>query len=263
MNFLYGEQIRRNIEESYSCKSENWMLTEYDEGALDYQKINYGNYFVKMKDDAGLEDDVKKVNTMPLHLGAFVLSKCITRIMINFIHSDNGVYTNDVYYTDTDSLYIENKHWEKLDKAQLVGKNGSQGKNDYGQSDVCYGLFLALKFKYCLPKNKYGVEHEHKTFKCFTNVSDNFDRKEHFNTAIGDKLIATVPLSRKRSWIQRVVIPHKMRNCSDCANDSLCDICDKLVNQKKETSANLNEMKREPPNQFGHMLPWYKEREEK
>ena len=26
-------------------------------------------------------------------------------------------YTNNVYYTDTDSLYIENKHWDKLNKA--------------------------------------------------------------------------------------------------------------------------------------------------
>ena len=42
--------------------------------------------------------------------------------MNNFIHAINGFYTNDVYYTDTDSLYIENKHWDKLDKAGLVGK---------------------------------------------------------------------------------------------------------------------------------------------
>ena len=51
-----------------------WMMTEDDERVLDYQKINYGNYVVKMKDDDGSEDHVKKVNTMPLHLGAFVLS---------------------------------------------------------------------------------------------------------------------------------------------------------------------------------------------
>ena len=36
------------------------MQTEYDERVLDYQKINYGNYIVKMKDDEGLEDEVKK-----------------------------------------------------------------------------------------------------------------------------------------------------------------------------------------------------------
>ena len=73
MNSLCGEQIRKDIEESYQCKSEMWMQTEYDELVLDYQKINYGNYIVKLKDDEGLQDEVTKVNTMPLHLGAFVL----------------------------------------------------------------------------------------------------------------------------------------------------------------------------------------------
>ena len=82
-----------------------------------------------MKDDAGLEDDVKKVNTMLLHLGAFVLSNS-KRIMNNFIHAIGGFYTNDIYYTDTDSLYIENKHWDRIDKAGLVSKNQLQGKND-------------------------------------------------------------------------------------------------------------------------------------
>ena len=83
-----------------------------------------------MIDDKGLEDEVKKLNTMPLQLGAFVLSNS-KRIMNNFIHAINGFYTNDVYYTDTDSLYIENKHWGKLDNAGLVGKNLLQGKNDH------------------------------------------------------------------------------------------------------------------------------------
>ena len=41
--------------------------------------------------------------------------------MNNFIHAINGFYAHDVCYTDTDSLYIENKHWDKLDKAGLVG----------------------------------------------------------------------------------------------------------------------------------------------
>ena len=129
MNSLYGEQIRKDIEESYQCKSEMCMMTEYHGRVLDYQKINYGNYIVKIKDDEGLQDEVKKVNTMPLHLGAFVLSNS-KRIMNIFIHAIDGFYSNDVYYTDTDSLYIQNKHWVKLEKAGLVGKNRLQGKND-------------------------------------------------------------------------------------------------------------------------------------
>ena len=72
-----------------------------------------------------------------------------------------------------------------------------------------------------------------------------------------DNLIAKVPLSWKKSFSQGVVIPHKMRNCSNCKKDVLCDECDKLVNQKKDFSAYLNELKREKPNDLGHMLPKY------
>ena len=50
------------------------MLTEYDERVKEYWKISHGNYIVNMIDDKGLDDEVKKINTMPLHLGAFVLS---------------------------------------------------------------------------------------------------------------------------------------------------------------------------------------------
>ena len=48
-----------------------------------------------------------------------------------------------------------------------------------------------------------------------------------------------------------------MRNCHYCKKDIICDICDELVNQKKEFSVNLNELKRQPPNEFGYMLPKY------
>ena len=109
MNSLYGENIRKDTEEKFYCKSEMWMETEYDERVNDYCKISGINYIVKMIDDAGLEDEVKKLNTMPPHIGAFVLSNS-KRIMKNFIDAINGFFTNDVYYTDTDSLHIENKH---------------------------------------------------------------------------------------------------------------------------------------------------------
>ena len=257
MNSLYGENIRKDIEEKFACKSEAWMMTEYDERVKDYWKISGINYIVKMIDDRGLEDEVKKLNTMPLHLGAFVLSNN-KRIMNNFIHAIDGFYTNDVYYTDTDSLYIENQHWDKLKKAGLVVKNLLQGKNDYGpNAGVWYALFLAPKIKYCLTINEFGVIDGKKTFKGFKDVKDVLDRKEYFNMASGDKLIAKIPLSWKKSFSQGVVIPHKMRNCDKCTKDILCDDCDKLMNQRKEFSPNLIELKREKPNDLGHMLPKY------
>ena len=36
MNSLYGVQIRKDIDQSYKCKSQHWMGTEYDENVLDY-----------------------------------------------------------------------------------------------------------------------------------------------------------------------------------------------------------------------------------
>ena len=65
------------------------MMTEYDERVKDYWKLSGINYIVKMIDDKGLEDEIKKINTRPLHLGAFVLSNS-KRIMNNFIHAING-----------------------------------------------------------------------------------------------------------------------------------------------------------------------------
>ena len=38
VNSLYGEFLRKDVLESYQCKSETWMMTEFDERALDYQK---------------------------------------------------------------------------------------------------------------------------------------------------------------------------------------------------------------------------------
>ena len=256
MNSLFGENIRKDIEEKFVCKSEVWMMTEYDARVKEYWKISGINYIGKMIDDPGLEDGVKKLNTMPIHLGAFVLSNS-KKIMNNFIHAISGFYTYDVHYTDTDSLYMENKQWDKLDKAGLVGKGLYQGKNDYKEGGTFYGLFLAPKIKYCLTINKDCVIDEYKTFKVFANVSDILDKKEFFIMFQSDKLVAKVSLSWKKSFSQGVIIPHKMRNCNKCTKDILCDDCGILVNKKKEFSANLNELKRERPNDFGHMAPKY------
>ena len=132
------------------------MLTEYDERVINYKKSKYGNYIAKTKDDLGLEDEVKKVNTMPLQLGAFVLSNT-KRITNNFIHAIDGLYANDACSTDADSIYIENNHWNKLDNAGLVCKNRLQRKKDNKHGSFWYGLFLAPKIKSCSAINKNGI----------------------------------------------------------------------------------------------------------
>ena len=103
MNSLYGVQIRRDINESYYCKSETWMKTEVDENVLDYWKLLNGNYIEKMKKDDGLDDDCDIENTFPAVLGSFILANS-RRTMNKFIRGINGFYENKIYYTDNDSL---------------------------------------------------------------------------------------------------------------------------------------------------------------
>ena len=52
-NGLYGIQIRKDINESCHCKSEQWMKTEFDENILDYWKLPNEKYIVKLKKDNG------------------------------------------------------------------------------------------------------------------------------------------------------------------------------------------------------------------
>ena len=256
MNSLYGVQIRKDINESYYCKSETWMKTEFDENVLDYWKLPNGNYIVKMKKDDGLDDDCDIKNTLPAVLGAFILANS-KRIMNNFIREINGFYNNSIYYGDTDSLYIEKKYWDVLDKANLVGEDLCQGKNDYKTGGIFYGLFLAPKIKYCLTIDEFGIIQEHKTFKGFNDSKRLLDRSQYFKMIEGKKISAMLPRSWKKSFNSGVIIPKKMRFCNKCDDKKLCDRCNNQINENKEFEANLNELKRHPPNDFDYMLPYY------
>ena len=68
MNSFYGIQIRRDINESYKCKSQHWMKTEYHNSVLEYWRLPNGKYIVKLKKDDGLDGDKFVKNTLPSHL---------------------------------------------------------------------------------------------------------------------------------------------------------------------------------------------------
>ena len=106
------------------------MKTELDDTDLDYWNLPNGTYIVNMKKDDGLHDDCDIINHLPAVLGAFILGNS-RRIMNKFIRELNGFYKNNICYTDTDSIYKEKNFWDVLDKANLVGENLCQGKNDY------------------------------------------------------------------------------------------------------------------------------------
>ena len=107
--------------------------------------------------------------------------------MNKFIREKNGFYGNNIYYTDTDSLYIEKKYWDVLDKANLVGDRLCQGKNDYKTGGIFYGLYLGPKIKYRLTIDDYGILQEHKTFKGYIDRERLLDRPQYFKMIEGEK----------------------------------------------------------------------------
>ena len=208
-----------------------------------------------MKKDDGLDDDCDIKNTLPAVLGAFILSNS-KRIMNNFVREINGFYNNSINYGDTDSLYIEKKYWDVLDKANLVGDGLCQGKNDYKTGGIFYGLFLAAKIKYCLTIDEYGNIQEHKTFKGFNDSKRLLDRSQCFEMIEGKKISAMLPKSWKKSFDSGIIIPTKMRFCNECNDNKMCVKCNNHINENKEFEANLNLLKRNAPNEFGYMLPY-------
>ena len=48
-----------------------------------------------------------------------------------------------------------------------------------------------------------------------------------------------------------------MRFCNECNDYKMCVKCTNHINENKEFEANLNELKRNAPNEFGQMLPYY------
>ena len=83
------------------------------------------------------------------------------------------------------------------------------------------------------------------------------DRKEYFNMFDGKGLLSKQPESWKKGFEMGAKIPKKERNFVDCKANLFCVKCDKLISQTKIFTANLNGLKRLPPNETGHMLPWY------
>ena len=233
------------------------MKTEFDENVLDYWKLPNGNFIVKMKRDDGLDDDCDIENTLPAVLGAFILANS-RLIMKKFIREMNGFYENNIYYTYTDSLYTEKNYWDVLDKANLVGDGICPGKNNYKTGGIFYSVFLAPKIKYVLTIDDYDIIQEHKTFKELNDSKRVLDRSQYFQMIEGEKISAMLPRSWKKSFDSGMIIPTKMKFRNECNVKKMCDKCNNQINENKEFEANLNKLKRQPPNEFGYMLPYYK-----
>ncbi|ESO91845.1 hypothetical protein LOTGIDRAFT_163204 [Lottia gigantea] len=165
-NSLYGKSIQKDINTSRHLWSEATFKANLDSHVKSYEKVNDSQYIVEMNEEEKEFVPPKNFTRLtPAHLGAFILSHS-KKIMNNFIHVIDGFYKPEIYYTDTDSLYISSSNWDKLNEAGLVSENEySKGKNDYGDGGIIFGLYLAPKVKYNIILTSDGVLKEKKTFK--------------------------------------------------------------------------------------------------
>ena len=75
-NPLFGDIIRKVIENKHEFKTERWMESEHNERAEDYHKLQKGGFVVKFRNYEGIDDDDanSKVKKRLSHLSALILS---------------------------------------------------------------------------------------------------------------------------------------------------------------------------------------------
>ena len=173
---------------------------------------------------------------LPSHLGVFILSHS-KRIMNNFIHSIDGFRKPYIYYTDTDSIYISSELFDKLDRDGFVGDELGKGKNDYGNGGIIYGLFLAPKIKYCLVLDDDYMLKEKKTFKGYTK--DKMRVEDYIKLEAG---ITLVKNEIRKPWVKSLKDGVSIPNDDDYMT--------------KKYNANINILKRKPPDTNGIMYPF-------
>ena len=69
---------------------------------------------------------------------------------------------------------------------------------------------------------------------------------------------ANLPKIWKKSFKSGVVIIAKMMLCNQCDKKIVRNSCSDQNNKNRKFGANLNLLKRQACNQFGHMLPYHK-----
>ena len=217
-------------------------------------EITKRKIYSKIEKDDGLEGDNDVKNTLPIHLGAFIVGNS-KQFMNKFIREFNGFYNISIYYGGTDSVYIEKKYWDVLDKAYLVGKNVCQGKNDFKTGGILNGLFLAPKIKYVLTTYEYGVIQQHMTFKGFNDSKRLLGRSQNLNMLEGKKISAMLPRLWKKFLLMALLYQQKWDIVMNVKMEYYVEHVIIKSIENKEFKANLNLLKRHPANELGHMLP--------
>ena len=112
--------------------------------------------------------------------------------------------------------------------------------------------------KYCLTNIECGIIQEHITWKGFNDSKRLLDRSQYIRKVESKRISATLPKFGKKSFKSAVVIPTEMRFFNYCNDETTFDRCKNQVNENREFEVSLYLIKRQPPKQFVHMLPYFK-----
>jgi hypothetical protein len=254
MNSLYGKTVQRDIEFVVHIWSECTLKQNYDDLLMSYCKIQGDKYIVTRKKEKKavdvskeeLKDGIlqsskkdKKSRDVPLHLGSFILAHS-KRIMNNFILAIDGYKNPNVYYSDTDSLYISKKFFDQLMAKGLVGNDLCKGKNDYGEGGIIFGLYLAPKIKYNIVLSD-GVLLEKQTFKGCNRGK--VKSKDFFKLATGEIVEKEIGKSWQKDFVNGVRKTDPKHNKDDLLT--------------KRFTHDVNILKRKGPDEAGIMYPYY------
>ena len=94
-------------------------------------------------------------------------------------------------------------------------------------------------------------------FEGFSDSKRLLDQSQYFDMLESKKISAMLPKLWKKSFINGIVIPAKMKRCDENGGKILCVTCNNQMNENKEFEGNLNFLKREAPNEFGFMLSYF------
>jgi hypothetical protein len=179
LNSIYGKTLQRtknelfftitDKEEILKAKLENKNGTWTMEADIENNTLLYA-----FKGDIG--DFVRE---MP-HLGGLVLSYSKLRMY-------DIITKTDPFYTDTDSLYIDNKYHDQIQWSKELG----DFSNDY-DGKIIYGAFTAKKVKYIELLLPNGEIEKHYTGKgCCTDTLSKNDFKS---------MLKTIPIQNVRPF---------------------------------------------------------------
>ena len=228
-----------------------------------------------MKDHDGIDDNgvSKKVNSQPFQFGSLILSHS-KRLMNDVILALDGFKIKTIYYGDTDGVYIHKNDYNLLIEKGLVGRDLFQSKNDYDENaGIVYGLFLAPKVKNCIVIDENGIISQKTTFKGFNQNINNITFEDFLDLERGKALKNISKLKWKRE-LAGIKIPYRKvdcencdasnkcvgceikpeMNCFNCEISKSCKDCLSKITPIAEYSMEINTLKREPENEFGHML---------